>query len=215
MASPGRASVGYSFMSEPAVGSDLNAPRLWHRWLWHRFERAPLLALTALLLDQITKLAVRVSLSLGEEMPDSGRLRLTNVVNPGILFGAPASPLVSLILPLAMILVSLAIYWAFRRSGSTLLSIGTGLFVGGTLGNLIDRIIYGHVTDFIEVVSSGGDSGMVFNLADLCIAAGIVVLEIFLIRLIVKAIVAKGLRYNPLKARIVRAIRGTRSQKGP
>jgi signal peptidase II len=186
-------------MGDLAVGSASSTPRL-----WQRVDKALLLGLAALLLDQCTKLAAKLSLSPGEARPDDARLRLTNVANPGILFGAPASSLVSLLLPLAMMLVVLALYWRFRRSPSTLLGIGTGLFVGGTLGNLTDRIFCGEVTDFIEVVSAGGDSSMVFNLADLCILAGIVLLEAFFIRLIIRVIIKKGLRYNPLKVAFVR-----------
>jgi signal peptidase II len=162
--------------------------------------------LTVLALDQLTKLLVRETVPLGESIPPEARLRITNVVNPGILFGAPASPLVSLLLPLAMILGSLAIYWRFRRSNSTLLNVGAGLFIGGTLGNLVDRVLQGQVPDFIEVVSHGGDVRTIFNLADLCIIAGIVLLEAFLIRLIIRLIRQKGLRYNPVKPAIVRII---------
>jgi signal peptidase II len=175
--------------------------------LWHYVLTAPFLGLAALELDQLTKLLVRETLLPGESIPHEARLRLTHVVNPGILFGAPASPFVSLLLPFAMILGSLAIYWRFRRSNSTLLNIGTGLFVGGTLGNLVDRIIQGHVTDFIEVVSSGGDVSTVFNLADLCIIVGIFILEVFLIRYIIRLIMQKGLRYNPVKPAMARIIR--------
>lgn len=191
------------------MGSVPGTPRL-----WQRVDKALLLALAALLLDQCTKLAVRSCLSLGEAVPNGGRLRITNVANPGILFGAPASSLVSLLVPVAMVLVSLVLYWRYRRSGSTLLAIGAGLFVGGTLGNLADRIFSGEVTDFIELVSSGGDSSMVFNLADLSILAGIILLEAFVIRLIIRVIMRKGLRYNPFKAAIVRMIRRERRGHG-
>jgi signal peptidase II len=173
----------------------------------HFVQTAPFLGLVALELDQLTKLLVRETLLPGESIPHEARLRITHVVNPGILFGTPASPLVSLLLPLAMVLVSLAIYWKFRKPSSTLLSIGTGLFIGGTLGNLIDRIIQGHVTDFIEAVSSGGDASMVFNLADLCIIVGIFILEAFLIRHIIRLIRQKGMHYNPVKPAMARIIR--------
>lgn len=182
--------------------------------LWQRLDRALLLGAAALLLDQCTKLAARIGLSPGEAIPADARLRLTNVANPGILFGAPASSLVSLLVPLAMMLVVLALYWRFRRSQSTMLGIGTGLFVGGTLGNLADRIFYGQVTDFIEVVSSSGDSSMIFNLADICILAGIVLLEAFVIRLIIRVIMKRGLRYNPLKPAFARVIHRERQRKG-
>jgi signal peptidase II len=175
--------------------------------LWRYVVTAPFLGLVALGLDQLTKLVVRETLLPGEAIPHDARLRLTHVVNPGILFGAPASPLVSLLLPLGMILVVLGLYWRFRRSNSALLNIGTGLFVGGTVGNLLDRIIYGHVTDFVEVVSSNGDVSTVFNVADLCIIAGIVVLEAFLIRHIIRLIMKKGLNYNPLKPAVAKIMR--------
>jgi len=56
------------------------------------------------------------------------------------------------------------------------------------------------------VISSGGYVSTVFNVADLCIIAGIVILEAFLIRLIIRIIMQKGLRYNPLKPVLVRVI---------
>ncbi|MBN2099190.1 MAG: signal peptidase II [Dehalococcoidia bacterium] len=175
--------------------------------LWNHVQTAPVLGIVALVLDQLTKLLVRETLMTGESIPHDACVRITHVVNPGILFGAPASPLVSLLLPLAMILVALGLYWRFHRTESTLLNVGTGLFVGGTMGNLLDRIIYGHVTDFVEVVSSGGDVSTVFNLADLCIIVGIIILEAFLIRHIIRLIMQKGLRYNPMKPAVDRLIR--------
>ncbi|MDM7998563.1 MAG: signal peptidase II [Dehalococcoidia bacterium] len=175
--------------------------------LWQHVQTAPLVGLVALELDQLSKLLVRETVQQGQAIPDDSAIRITHVVNPGILFGAPASPLVSLILPLGMILAVLAIYWRFQRSGSTLLNIGTGLFVGGTLGNLLDRIIFGHVTDFIEVVTFGGEVRTIFNLADVCIIAGIVILEIFLVRHILRLIRQKGLNYNPVKPVVAGFIR--------
>jgi signal peptidase II len=174
--------------------------------VWNHVQTAPVLGLVALELDQLSKLVVRETLLPGEAIPHDARLRITNVVNPGILFGAPASPLVSLLLPLGMVLIVLGVYWRFHRSNSPLLNIGTGLFVGGTLGNLLDRIVHGHVTDFVEVVTFGSYVRTIFNLADLCIIAGIIVLEVFLIRHIIRAIREKGLNYNPVKPAVARFI---------
>jgi signal peptidase II len=175
--------------------------------LRHHVQRAPFLALMALGLDQLTKLCVRETLLLGESIPHDGCLRITHVTNPGIAFGISASSGVSLLIPLAMILTSLIVYWRFERSKSALLNVGTGLFIGGTLGNLVDRATQGHVTDFIDVVTSGGTVSTVFNLADIFIIAGIIMLEAFLIRLIIRIIMEKGLHYNPIKPGIVRIIR--------
>lgn len=173
---------------------------------------APFLILVVVAVDQLTKLCVRECLALGESIPDGSRLRLTYVVNPGMFFGAGASSTLTLLLPLAMILGALAVYWKFHRSESALLNVGAGLFIGGTLGNLIDRIIQGHVTDFIEAVSSGGDASMVFNLADLCIIVGIFILEAFLIRHIIRLIRQKGMHYNPVKPALARIIQEKRSK---
>jgi signal peptidase II len=195
-------------MSKQIFGRDRNQMP----GLRHYVRTAPLLALISLGLDQLTKLCVRETLLLGESIPHDGRLRITYVTNPGMAFGIPASSSVSLLLPLAMILVALVIYWRFERSRSTLLNVGTGLFIGGTLGNLVDRATLGHVTDFIDVVTSGGTVSTVFNLADLCIIVGIVLLEVFLIRFIVRIIMEKGLNYNPVKPLIAKIIQGRRSK---
>jgi signal peptidase II len=182
--------------------------------LWHQVQAAPFLALVALELDQLTKLLVKESLPQGESIPHDAGLAITHVVNPGIVFGVSASATVSLLLPLAMIFASLVIYWRFERSNSTLLNVGVGLFVGGSLGNLVDRIAYGNVTDFIEVISSGGNVRTVFNVADLCIILGIVILEVFLIRLIIRLILKRGHRENYLTPFIMKFIlkRGPREK---
>ncbi len=195
-------------MSKPMSGRD----RSLMPGAWRHVQTAPLLALVALGLDQLTKLCVRETLLLGESIPHEGHLRITHVTNPGMAFGISASSTVSLLLPLAMISASLVLYWRFERSKSALLDVGTGLFIGGSLGNLVDRITQGHVTDFIDVVSSGGNVSTVFNLADLCIIAGIVLLEVFLIRFIIRIIMQKGIHYNPVRPVIARIIQGRRSK---
>lgn len=182
--------------------------------LRHQVQAAPFLALVALELDQLTKLLVKESLPQGESIPRNASLAITRVVNPGIAFGVSASATVSLLLPIAMIFASLIIYWRFERSNSTLLNVGVGLFVGGSLGNLVDRIAYGNVTDFIEVISSGGNVRTVFNVADLCIILGVVILEVFLIRLIIRLILKRGYRENYLTPFIMKHIlkRGPREK---
>jgi signal peptidase II len=195
-------------MRKIAASRDLQIPGL-----WHQVQSAPFLALVALEVDQLTKLWVRESLPLGEAIPHDSWLRITHVVNPGIFLGVPASPTISLLLPSAMIFASLILYWRLERSNDTLLNLGTGLFVGGSLGNLVDRIAYGHVTDFIELITSGGHVRTIFNVADLCAILGIVILEVFLIRFIIRLILKKGLRYNPVTPYMVRLMQKRRSRE--
>jgi signal peptidase II len=154
--------------------------------LRHQVQTAPVVALVSLELDQLTKLAVKESVPVGESIPLATGLHIANIMNPGGVLGVPVPFAVSLLLPLVMIAGAVVLYWRFGRSKSALLNVGTGLFVGGSVGNVVDRIAYGHVSDFIELTSSTGYSRTVFNLADLCIIAGIVIIEVFLIRLVLK-----------------------------
>jgi len=172
--------------------------------LWSMVQAAPFLALASLEVDQLTKLCVRESLTVGEAFPQDSWLRITNVVNPGIFLGIPASPLISVAVPCGMIVAALILYWRLERSGDALLNLGTGLFIGGSLGNLMDRIACGHVTDFIELITSGGQVRTIFNVADICAILGILMLEVFLIRFLVRLIREKGLNYNPVAPQMAR-----------
>jgi signal peptidase II len=179
----------------------------------HLVGTASLLALVLLEIDQLTKLWIRETLAFGESIPNEGSVRLTYAVNPGVAFGIPSSPAVSLLLPIAAVLGCLVIYWRFQRSNSTLLNIGIAVLVGGTLGNLIDRIVHGHVTDFIEMAFSEGDVMVVFNVADICVILGFVILEVFLIGTIVGIIRKKGLSYSPVMPFIATRIGKRRAGK--
>jgi signal peptidase II len=167
---------------------------------------APFVALVALEVDKVTKLVARESLPTGESIPLAAGFHLANVVNPGIVFGISAPTALYYLLPLVMIVVSLLLFWRFERSNSALLNVGIGLYVGGCLGNLVDRIVYGHATDLIAFTSSGSDAGWVFNLADVCVIVGILLIEVFLISFIVSVIRRKGLRYNPLLPYVKRLV---------
>ena len=188
-------------MSEALESAELKAsgPR-------HLVGTASLLALVALEIDQLSKLWIRETLAFGESIPNEGSVRLTYTANPGVAFGIPSSPAVSLLVPIAAVLGCLVIFWRFQRSNSTLLNFGIAVLVGGTLGNLIDRIVHGHVTDFIEMAFSGRDVIVVFNVADLCVVLGFVIVEVFLIGALVGIIRKNGLSYNPVTPFIARRI---------
>lgn len=160
--------------------------------LWDQLPTAPLVALLVLEVDQISKLWIRESLVLGESVSHEGALRITRIANSGVIFGAPAPLAVSVVLPLLVIAMCLFLYRRYVLSNSMLLNVATGLFIGGSLGNLVERIAFGQVTDFIEVISSGGLVRTTFNVADLCIILGIILLEIFFIRLLLKKVPRHG-----------------------
>ncbi|WP_170479454.1 signal peptidase II [Ruegeria arenilitoris] len=84
----------------------------------------------------------------------------------------------------ALIGVSLAIcigvfVWLRRSSPSSLMLLCGGILIGGALGNVLDRMIYGYVLDFLNMSCCGIDNPFVFNLADVFVFAGALGLVLF------------------------------------
>jgi signal peptidase II len=133
--------------------------------------------------DQLSKLWVRENLFLGESVPQEGVLRLTHVTNEGIIFGLSAHPALSLILPILVVAAVLFLYYRYPMFHSGLIKIALGLVIGGSLGNLVDRIRFGYVTDFIDLHLWGDFHWPAFNLADLAIVIGIILFVYFWLHL--------------------------------
>jgi len=89
--------------------------------------------------------------------------------NQGIAFSLPF-PIIPLTITSAAIIAAVITAWARYRAKNALQAIGVGLFIGGALGNLIDRILHKAVIDYLNVLTSS------FNLADIVIVAGIILL---------------------------------------
>jgi signal peptidase II len=148
-------------------------------------QKIPLsVGLVALGIDQLTKSLVRESLPLGASIPAEGLVRLRHIANDGVIFGIDAHPAVSLILPSVLMIASLFLCWRCLRSSSQLLNTALALFVCGGLGNMIDRIVFGHVTDFIDISLPGGMIGVTFNVADLSVVVGAILFAIFAANLV-------------------------------
>ena len=126
-------------------------------------------------LDQWTKAIVRQNLDLGEMwMPLewlSPYARIVHWYNTGVAFGMfQDKNLLFSILALA-ISVFLIIFYPKLTEEDWFLRIALGMQLGGSLGNLIDRLTIGHVTDFISV-----GNFPVFNIADASISVGVAVM---------------------------------------
>jgi signal peptidase II len=95
------------------------------------------------------------------------------VWNPGISYGLfPASSVWGTGALVAVDIVAVAgLTWWLWGSTSRSLTAGFGLIIGGALGNLIDRLVYGKVADFFHFYGFGYD-WYVFNIADLAITLG-------------------------------------------
>uniref|UniRef100_A0A7C4YBJ4 Lipoprotein signal peptidase n=1 Tax=candidate division WOR-3 bacterium TaxID=2052148 RepID=A0A7C4YBJ4_UNCW3 len=126
-----------------------------------------------IIIDQITKSIIRNSFWLGESRSlISDYLRLTYVRNPNIIWGINiGGPKVSLILTgIAFIFV----VYLFIKSKEKLFLISLSLILGGAIGNLIDRIILGEVTDFIDM-GIGNFRWATYNIADAAVSIGLVI----------------------------------------
>ena len=139
-------------------------------------------ALLVLLFDQSSKVAIRAVLEPGQSIPDEGLLRLTYVTNTGAAFGI--LPDQTLILTLVAVVVSavILVYGNSMAYRGWLLGITLGLQLGGAVGNLIDRLLFGHVTDFLDLRNFDGQNiWPIFNVSDSSIVVGVILLGIYLI----------------------------------
>lgn len=130
------------------------------------------LAIVAVLLDQWIKHLVETGLSLQEPIGLLPFLALYRTYNTGIAFSMLSSLGDTGLIVVALVVVAFVLYLAARTApGQVLSRIGFALIVGGALGNLIDRAIYGHVIDYI-LFHTPAWSFAVFNLADAFITVG-------------------------------------------
>lgn len=135
-----------------------------------------LLAAVVVALDHLTKFIVNRSMALGHDIHILGEwVMLTHIKNPGAAFGLfPGS-----IVPLIVISVAasvVVIVMAVRAQGDRHRILPLGLILGGAVGNLIDRILLGRVTDFINVGIPDGPRWPVFNVADSAVTIGVAIL---------------------------------------
>ena len=127
------------------------------------------LCLLILALDQIAKAVVEDDLVPGEEVEVLGPIGLTLAHNSGVAFGlASGGDAILVVFALAALgVVGFLLARDPRRPG---LWVAAGLVAGGALGNLVDRVRTGVVTDYIDV-----GSWPPFNLADIAITVGVVI----------------------------------------
>lgn len=141
-----------------------------------RWGLAAAVVAVVLAADQATKALVRSSIAEGEHRGVAGPLTFVDVHNHGVAFGFLGGGGVPVLLVTGAALALLLVYFA-RHAERPLLWLPTGLVLGGALGNLLDRIHQGYVTDFIHV-----PHWPAFNVADMCITCGVVALVLVLER---------------------------------
>ena len=129
------------------------------------------LAALTLALDQLTKFVVRQTLEWHYSWPATGFFRFTHVHNTGSAFGLFQDQNLPLLIVSIIGLLVLAYIYQSQVRPTILLRVSIALMMGGAMGNLVDRIHQGHVTDFIDV-----GPWPVFNIADSAIVVGLVMM---------------------------------------
>lgn len=147
---------------------------------------AYVLALVVILLDQITKAMVLSAIDAPVALiPDGYRIadvlppifNLTYVLNTGVSFGLFGGGEARWVLSGFSILVAVALgVWALKTP-RLLMAAAIGLIIGGAIGNVIDRIRFGGVVDFLDF-SGTGFFPWIFNIADSGITVGVILLII-------------------------------------
>ncbi|MDD5082181.1 MAG: signal peptidase II [Dehalococcoidales bacterium] len=155
-----------------------SSPRVRHAHL--------IFSLTALLLvvaDQLSKAWIRSQLALGESCCDVGFFHLVRAHNTGASFGIfpdhnAVLAAIASIGAVAVVVFALVVRRRFPVLDRRLVWVALGLILGGSVGNLIDRLVRGYVTDFLDF-----KVWPAFNLADSAVVVGVILFAYCLLRL--------------------------------
>lgn len=151
------------------------------RWVW--------LSVVIIFVDQLTKWMANANLVYQQPVPLTSYLNLTLVYNEGAAFGFlddQGGWQQIFFAVLAIVVSTYIVYWMYKlKENQIWTSIGLALVLGGAIGNLIDRVLQAKVTDFIDFYVEGWDVFFLhnghfatFNVADIAIAVGAVILVI-------------------------------------
>ena len=134
------------------------------------FARAVLVAAVVIGLDQLTKHTIAAGIEPGETKKFLPGIDFVHVRNTGVAFSI-FSGAGTLVLVFTLAALALLIGYFARHPGRPMLWLPTGMLVGGAIGNLIDRVANGSVTDFIKL-----PHWPAFNVADMSITFGVLAL---------------------------------------
>lgn len=141
-----------------------------------RYRLMALIALGVVVLDQIVKVVVRATITPGEVVDVLPGIDFVHTINTGIAFslfsGSTGVIAVLTLIAIAVIAIVLVAYAGQHR----LVPIGGGLLLGGSIGNLIDRISRDGVTDFIAI-----GPWPPFNVADMAVTFGAILLVLAIV----------------------------------
>jgi signal peptidase II len=132
---------------------------------------AAVVAIVVVALDQLTKSAIESSIVSGEQRGVLPGIQLVNTRNHGVAFGFLPGNQAAVTIVIGIALLALLVYFALHAT-RPLIWLPTGMLIGGALGNILDRLHEGSVTDFIKLPLGWPP----FNLADASITLGVLLL---------------------------------------
>lgn len=137
------------------------------------------LFITALIItaDQISKSLVKSTMALYDVIPViPGFFQLTYITNKGMAFGINLPVGISFFSGISLIITCFLVWilWCERKN-NLLMRISLALILGGAIGNLIDRILFGEVVDFFDFMI-GDFHWYIFNIADSAVTVGIILM---------------------------------------
>ncbi|WP_313997576.1 signal peptidase II [uncultured Paenibacillus sp.] len=142
------------------------------------------MAAIALIVDQIIKWSVATYMDIGQRIPMiPGFIQLTSIRNRGAAFGILQNQRLFFIVITAIVLVGIVVYLRKTYREQKLLSSALALILAGALGNFVDRARNGEVVDMLEFTFINYP---VFNVADVFIVTGVIMVMIDTIRQSVK-----------------------------
>ena len=133
------------------------------------------LILVIVALDQWSKWAIKTSFNLYQSEPViQDLLHFTYVTNDGMAFGLsfPGGKHVLLIMTILLTGFIIGFLWK-EKEGHPLIKYGLALILSGAIGNLIDRLLYGKVVDFLDLMI-GNFHWYIFNIADSSVTIGMI-----------------------------------------
>ncbi|RMF69802.1 MAG: signal peptidase II [Calditrichaeota bacterium] len=138
--------------------------------------RILLLSVVVVALDQISKWSVKLFFEYGQPHRLIGDwVRLTYIENPGMAFGIQVGGQ-KFFTVFAIVATAIIFVYIVRARGEKMpIRLALALILGGAIGNLIDRLLYGKVVDFVDL-GVGSTRWPIFNLADSAVTIGMIIL---------------------------------------
>lgn len=133
------------------------------------------IAFIVVLIDQLTKITISKLFVYGETLPVTSFFNLVLVYNPGAAFsflGDQGGWQRWFFTAIAIGAIGFILYLLKRNAGQRLFCWSLALILGGAVGNVIDRVAYGHVIDFLDFYWRGVGHFPAFNVADIGISIG-------------------------------------------